>query len=467
MNAAASAAGSWPCLLGCSQSCETENLKILVDVAKISGIRSKCAPLNLVPTDDPPTGFSTSFEAADAESRTCMVAVVQQVLDKSGVTATGIDILVTTGSTFHPVPSLASMLVNHFKMRPDVKSYHLGCMACAAGSIGINLVHDLLKANPKSTALFVAHENVTAGFYTGSDPSRLLANGLFGMGAAALLLTNKHSLAKRAKYQLLHTVRVHVGQDDSVYRSMGTFESDEQHCGNARIRFNQDVPLSASKAIRAAVAKVAPKVLTWTQLAKAVRNIVTRRIRGKDATPPYLPSFAESTIDHFLLHPGSHGLLKGFMKGLQLTVDNTLPSAAALRDYGNTSCASTYYVLAYLESLIGIKKGERLLQISVGTGVKAGVNVWQAMHNIKEAHSVWDHLKGVPVREADLVLPLQLVSSVDDHAEVAKLLAEGRQLKQMPAVQLKQMPTAAVQLKEVPAEMGEWKDTDMARDNIV
>eukprot|EP00878_Enallax_costatus_P038296 GHUV01043490.1.p1 GENE.GHUV01043490.1~~GHUV01043490.1.p1 ORF type:complete len:167 (+),score=62.86 GHUV01043490.1:71-571(+) len=108
-----------------------------------------------------------------------------------------------------------------------------------------------------------------------------------------------------------------------------------------------------------------------------------------------------------------------------------------------------------------------LLQISVGTGVKAGVNVWQAMHNIKEAHSVWDHLKGVPVREADLVLPLQLVSSVDDHAEVAKLLAEGRQLKQMPAVQLKQMPTAAVQLKEVPAEMGEWKDTDMARDNIV
>jgi hypothetical protein len=30
---------------------------------------------------------------------------------------------------------------------------------------------------------------------------------------------------------------------------------------------------------------------------------------------------------------GSHGLLKGFMKGLGLTVDNTLPSAAALR-YG-------------------------------------------------------------------------------------------------------------------------------------
>jgi predicted naringenin-chalcone synthase len=55
------------------------------------------------------------------------------------------------------------MLVNALKMRPDVKSVHMGCMACAAGALGINLVQDLLKANPNSTALFVPHENVTRG----------------------------------------------------------------------------------------------------------------------------------------------------------------------------------------------------------------------------------------------------------------------------------------------------------------
>lgn len=93
----------------------------------------------------------------------------------------------------------------------------------------------------------------------------LLANGLFGMGAAAMLLTNKPSLAKRAKYQLLHTVRVHVGQDDKVYRSMGMFGSDEPQCGNAKIRYNQDVPMSASKAIRAAMAKVySLHVCSWS-----------------------------------------------------------------------------------------------------------------------------------------------------------------------------------------------------------
>jgi 3-ketoacyl-CoA synthase len=81
----------------------------------------------------------------------------------AGLAPTDIDILVTTGSTFHPVPSLESMLVNALKMRPDVKSVHMGCMACAAGALGINLVQDLLKANPNSTALFVPHENVTRG----------------------------------------------------------------------------------------------------------------------------------------------------------------------------------------------------------------------------------------------------------------------------------------------------------------
>ena len=37
------------------------------------------------------------------------------------------------------------MQVNKFKMTDDVLSYHLGCMACSAGAIGINLVRDLLK----------------------------------------------------------------------------------------------------------------------------------------------------------------------------------------------------------------------------------------------------------------------------------------------------------------------------------
>jgi 3-ketoacyl-CoA synthase len=40
---------------------------------------------------------------------------------------------------------MSSMLVNHFKMRSDVQSYHLGGMGCANGVVGVNLVRDLLQ----------------------------------------------------------------------------------------------------------------------------------------------------------------------------------------------------------------------------------------------------------------------------------------------------------------------------------
>lgn len=37
-------------------------------------------------------------------------------------------------------------------------------------------------------------------------------------GAAAILLTNKRSEARRSKYQLEHLVRVHLGADDTAYK---------------------------------------------------------------------------------------------------------------------------------------------------------------------------------------------------------------------------------------------------------
>lgn len=58
----------------------------------------------------------------------------------------------------------------------------------------------------------------------------------------------------------------------------------------------------------------------------------------------------------------------------------------------------------------------------MGTGVKAGVNVWKALRDIQEEHPAWEHLQGVPVTEEDLPLPLKVAKGEDSHAEVAQLL---------------------------------------------
>ena len=45
----------------------------------------------------------------------------------------------------------------------------------------------------------------------------LIPNTLFRVGASAMILTNKLSERRRAKYELEHTVRVHLGADTMAY----------------------------------------------------------------------------------------------------------------------------------------------------------------------------------------------------------------------------------------------------------
>jgi 3-ketoacyl-CoA synthase len=54
-------------------------------------------------------------------------------------------------------------------------------------------------------------------WYLGNDRSMLIPNTLFRMGGAAMVLTNRLGERARAKYELTHVVRVHLGADDTAF----------------------------------------------------------------------------------------------------------------------------------------------------------------------------------------------------------------------------------------------------------
>ena len=54
------------------------------------------------------------------ESETIIHSVVDELLLKSGLAASDVDVVITTCSCFAPVPSLAASVVNRFGMRADV-----------------------------------------------------------------------------------------------------------------------------------------------------------------------------------------------------------------------------------------------------------------------------------------------------------------------------------------------------------
>ncbi len=52
-------------------------------------------------------------------------------------------------------------------------------------------------------------------------------------------------------------------------------------------------------------------------------------------------------------------------------------------------CVSRY-TMGYVETVRGAKKGQTILQVGVGSGVKCGVNVWRALRDVRDVQPAWE-----------------------------------------------------------------------------
>jgi len=147
-----------------------------------------------------------------------LFGAVEGLIKKTKIKPTDVDILITCCSIFCSTPSLSAAIVNKFKMRQDVQSYHLGGMGCSMGVVSVNLIRDLLKARPNSVCMFATTEITSPAFYTGTDRSRMVTNLLFRIGGAAMLFTNKPTVKLQPKYKLKTAIRIHQGYTDAAYK---------------------------------------------------------------------------------------------------------------------------------------------------------------------------------------------------------------------------------------------------------
>jgi hypothetical protein len=137
--------------------------------------------------------IDTSQAAADKDADIAMFAVVDQIFATGIVKPEDVGILVVTCTVFCPVPSLASRVVNRYKLREDIEAYSLGGMGCSTGVLSISLCRDLLKVNKNTHALAVNLEVISGqqGYRGNKRRSMMVTNCLFRWGAAAILLSNK------------------------------------------------------------------------------------------------------------------------------------------------------------------------------------------------------------------------------------------------------------------------------------
>ncbi|GMH45598.1 hypothetical protein BSKO_13555 [Bryopsis sp. KO-2023] len=333
--------------------------------------------------------FRLTMRSAREEAEMVMFGAVRELLSKSGLAPRDIGILIVNCSLFNPTPSLTAMIVNHFKMRSDITTYNLSGMGCSAGVIAVDLARELLQVYPDKYAIVVSTENITQNWYGGNDRSMLIPNVLFRMGAAAMLMTNKKREKRRAKYELQHVVRVHIGADDAAFRCV---YQDLDSDGKLGVELNKDIVKVASKALQKNLTRMGPLVLPWSEFVFLGINLLAAKIL-KMRVKAYVPDF-KTAFDHFCLHAGGRSIIEGLSKQLGLPTIKTDPSFQTLQWYGNTSSSTIWYSLAYIESCQKVKKGDIVWQVGFGSGFKCNSSVWKAIRDVQNTHEAWAHRVG-------------------------------------------------------------------------
>ncbi|XP_047329695.1 3-ketoacyl-CoA synthase 4-like [Impatiens glandulifera] len=319
-----------------------------------------------------------TMAAAREEAEQVMFGALDNLFASTLIKPKEIGILVVNCSLFNPTPSLSAMIVNKYKLRGNIVSFNLGGMGCSAGVISIGLANDLLQIYKNTYAIVVSTENMTLNSYSGNDKSKLIANCLFRVGGAAVLLSNKSSDRRRSKYKLLHIVRTHKGSDDKSFRCVYQEEDTE---GKIGLSLSKDLMSVAGGSLKANITTLGPLVLPISEQLWFFSTLVMKKLTNKKPKP-YIPDF-KLAFDHFCIHAGGRAVIDELEKNLELSPEHVEASRMTLHRFGNTSSSSIWYELAYTEAKGRVRRGERVWQIAFGSGFKCNSAVWEALTDVR------------------------------------------------------------------------------------
>ncbi|CAI0375482.1 unnamed protein product [Linum tenue] len=376
-----------------------ENRDFQQKVLHRSGIGDEaCMPISV--HELPP---NTSFEPSQQEVEQVVFQVVKDLLSKHRINPKGIDILISNCSIFCPTPSITSMIINRFGLRSNVKSISLSGMGCSAGLLSISMIEELFKVHKNSLALVLSMEAVTPNGYRGRTKSMLVANTIFRMGGAAILLSNKKHDKWRANYELQHLVRTHMGADEQSYRSVVQKPDEEDVVG---VSLSKSLLQVAARALKINVSELGPLVLPYSEQLKYGWLVTCQKLcgkgRAKREAAVVVPRFKRA-FEHFCIHAGGRAIIDGVEKNLKLENEDGEASRMTLYRFGNTSSSSVWYELSYLEAKGKVKKGDRIWQISFGSGFKCNSAVWKSLANVDpERKNAWsERIHMYPVQMPD------------------------------------------------------------------
>jgi alkylresorcinol/alkylpyrone synthase len=140
--------------------------------------------------------YATLRDFGEANDEFIRVAVdlgalaVSRALADAGLMVEDVDLIASSTITGLAVPSLEARVAARIGLRSDVKRLPLVGLGCVAGAAGIARLHDYLVGHPGEVAVLMTVELCSLTIQRDDiSVANLVASGLFGDGAAAVVLT--------------------------------------------------------------------------------------------------------------------------------------------------------------------------------------------------------------------------------------------------------------------------------------
>ncbi|HKQ33651.1 MAG TPA: 3-oxoacyl-[acyl-carrier-protein] synthase III C-terminal domain-containing protein, partial [Thermodesulfobacteriota bacterium] len=236
----------------------------------------------------------------------------------------------TVSCTGFMIPALDAYLMNRFPFRNSVRRLPVTELGCAAGVSSLILASDYIRAYPDANVLILSLELCTLNMQpTDKSADHIISTAIFGDGAAAAIVTGGGDAGG------LHILKTENRFFPGTLEFMG-----------------YDVE------------KTGFHIFLSPRISKFIENTIAgemERMLGQ-------AGLRICDVGDWLFHPGGSRVLKSIEKGLRIDPAKLGESTGVLRDYGNLSSATIYFIIDSFMRGASKKRGSYQVVGAVGPG---------------------------------------------------------------------------------------------------